>query len=127
MNKAIYLGLVYLLPTILYPLKVDHFHDIWIWYYLPFAAFYAIYVWYKPTENITKYIIFTPVAFSMFFVVAFSTHIALAKGVATAFEFLPVMLMFALPFGFIVGAVYVLLALLLLQGLVKLGYEFKNS
>ncbi|MDR8523184.1 hypothetical protein [Shewanella fidelis] len=127
MNKAKYLALVYLLPVILYPLKVDHFQDIWIWYYLPFAMFYAAYVWFKPTENITKYIIFTPVAFLVFFIIAFSAQIAFSKGLSAALEFIPVMLLFAVPFGFAAGVIYVLLALLILKGFVKFGLELKNS
>jgi len=127
MNKAKYLAVVYLLPVLLYPLKVDHFQDIWIWYYLPFAIFYSAYVWFKPTENITKYIIITPVAFLLFFIIAFSVQIVFSKGLSAVLEFIPIMLLFAVPIGFAVGLIYVLVALLILKGFVKYGLELKKS
>ncbi|QOL24965.1 hypothetical protein LP316_11715 [Thalassotalea sp. LPB0316] len=127
MNKAKYLGLVFLLPVILYPLKIDHFQDIWIWYYLPFAFCYSVYVWFKPTENISKYIIFTPIAFLIFFISGFTIQIAISEGVNSALEFLPIMLIFAIPFSFVTGLIYVLLALLILKAFESLGYGLKNS
>lgn len=127
MNKAKYLTLVYLLPIILYPLEVDHFQGIWIWYYIPFAIFFGTYVWFKPTENITKYIILTPLAFLVFFITAFSVQVSFSQGLNAALEFIPVILLFAAQIGLVAGVIYVLLALLILKGLVKLGLELNNS
>ncbi|MCF6442937.1 hypothetical protein L1077_26290 [Pseudoalteromonas luteoviolacea] len=125
MNKAKYLAVVYLLPVFIYLLNVDGFQIIWIWYYFPFALFYAIYVWFKPTEKITKYIIITPLVFFVFFIFVVSIQLVLSKGISVALEIMPVIFLFALIFGVISGVVYVLIALLILKGFVDFGLEFK--
>ena len=75
-----------------------------------------------------KIIIFAVfVVFLVFFIIAFSAQIAFSNGLSAALEFIPVMLLFAVPFGFAAGVIYVLLALLILKGFVKFGLELKNS
>lgn len=127
MNKALYLSIVFLLPIIFYPLGLNYLQDIWIWYYVPFGAVYAIYVWIKPTENITKYIVATPLVFLLVLFPGILVPYGFNSGVGAAFEFLPVMLIVAIPIGFITGLLYVVLALLILKGFVKFGYGFQNS
>ena len=127
MNKALYLGLVYLLPVFSYFIPVDHFQLIWLYYYVPFGALYAVYIWFKPTENITKYIFLTPPAFLVFLTLVLLIPYIFSSGINAALEFLPVLLIFAIPFGFVIGAIYVTLALILLKGFQKFGISLYSN
>ncbi|NUZ12198.1 hypothetical protein HUZ36_15540 [Pseudoalteromonas sp. McH1-7] len=127
MNKALYLSIVFLLPIIFYPIGLSHFQDIWIWYYVPFGAVYATYIWFKPTGNITNYIVATPLVFLLVLFIGVFVPYGFNSGIGAAFEFLPVMLIVTIPIGFITGLLYVVLALLILKGFVKFGYGFQNS
>ena len=122
MNKAIYLALIYLSPALSLLAPVDHFQAIWLVYYVPFALAYAIYVWFKPTENLTKYIFYTPPLFLLFILIAILLPYGVNSGFNSVLEFLPAFLIIAIPFGFIIGAIYVILALLLLKGLERAGF-----
>ena len=122
MNKAIYLALIYLSPALSLIVPVEHFQAIWFIYYVPFALAYAIYVWFKPTENLTKYIFYTPPLFLLFILIAILLPYGVNSGFNSVLEFLPAFLIIAIPFGFIIGAIYVILALLLLKGLERAGF-----
>lgn len=127
MNKALYLGIVYSLPIIFYPLGLSHFQDIWIWYYIPFGFFYAIYIWLKPSCDITKYIISAPLVFIVILFLGVLIPIGLEGGAGAVLEVLPVMLIFSIPVGFIAGLMYVAVALLILKVFSKFGFGVQDS
>ncbi|MBQ4829983.1 hypothetical protein [Alteromonas sp. MMG017] len=127
MNKLIYLALVYSLPLFSLLVPFDHFQPIWIFYYLPFALIYATYIWFKPSKDITKYIFYTPGWFLLFLTLAILIPYSYKSGVEAALEFLPVLLIVAIPFGFVIGIIYITVALVLLKGFEKYGFNLHGN
>ncbi|MCF2859121.1 hypothetical protein L1286_16685 [Pseudoalteromonas sp. SMS1] len=126
MIKALYLGIIYLLPVLLLPLWLTHFQGAWIVFYIPFGFFYAAYVWFKPTQNMTKYIVATPLVFMLSLLLCILIPIGYKYGLGAAIEFLPAVLIVAIPTGCVIGLTYVTIALLILKAFSKFNCELRG-
>jgi hypothetical protein len=121
-----------MLPVLLYVLAYPwwmewDFQHFLILFYIPFGVVYGGYVWVKPTDNLTKYIIFTPIAFVLYLLLLFSVFGAQDGHFRDTLYFLPTFIVLSIPFVFVGGGAYVVLCLLILEGFKKWGSSPKKS
>ncbi|MFV8784100.1 hypothetical protein ACNKU7_16895 [Microbulbifer sp. SA54] len=110
MKKALYLFIVYLMPVISALIPLEHFQDLWIWLYLPFAVAYGTYIWFQPDSRMMILVSFTPIVFLCLVLVVFPFLAAMDAGAIEGLKFLAVVALFAVPASVVIGSVFVLLA-----------------
>ncbi|WP_160153105.1 hypothetical protein [Microbulbifer sp. ALW1] len=110
MKKALYLFTVFLMPVISALIPLEHFQDLWVWLYVPFAVAYGTYIWFQPDVRMMVLVSFAPIVFLSVVLVVFPFLAAMDAGAVEGLKFLAVVALFAVPTSVVIGSVYVLLA-----------------
>ena len=110
MKKALYLFIVFLIPVISALIPLEHFQDLWIWLYVPFAVVYGTYIWFQPDVRMMLLVGFTPIIFLCLVLLVFPILAAMDAGAVEGLKFLAVVSLFAVPASVVIGSVFVLLA-----------------
>ena len=101
------------MPILAYPLGLEHFQDIWMWFYIPFAVLYGVFIWYQPDEDMMKWIFITPGLFLLVSLTILPLMVGVNAGIVAAFQYLMLIAIVAVPAAFIMGLIYVAIAIVL--------------
>ncbi len=101
------------MPILAYPLGLEHFQDIWIWLYIPFAIIYGVFIWFQPHEDMMKWVFITPALFLTVILTVIPSWVGLSAGILEGVQFFVIVAIVAVPAAFVMGFVYVGLAIVL--------------